>query len=83
MNVSNYSLLQSKTFWSAVLLFLFNGFNAISGSVPLQYSVPINFVLTALVGYFHLSGVNSAAVTSAQATAATSTGAVATPKSGQ
>jgi hypothetical protein len=65
MNTVNYSLLKSKTFWSAVLLFVFNGFNAISGSVPSEYSVPINFILTAAVGYFHLSGVNAAAVSSA------------------
>jgi hypothetical protein len=67
MNVTNYSLLKSKTFWSAVLLFLFNGFTAVSGSVPSTYSVPINFVLTALIGYFHLSGVNTAATATAAA----------------
>lgn len=65
MNPSNYSLLKSKTFWSAVLLFVFNGFNAISGSIPSAYSVPINFVLTALVGYFHLTGMNASATSSA------------------
>jgi hypothetical protein len=80
MNVANYSLLKSKTFWSAVLLFLFNGFNAVSGSVPSAYSVPINFVLTALIGYFHLSGVNNAALASA---AASTSAGQAVPKSGQ
>jgi hypothetical protein len=45
----NYNLLKSRTFWTSILLFLFNGFAAISGSVPSEYSVPINFVLGALV----------------------------------
>jgi len=64
-NNVNYNLLKSRTFWTSVLLFAFNGFAAISGSVPSSWSVPINFVLGALVAYFHLAGVQNAAISSA------------------
>lgn len=61
----NYSILKSRTFWTSILLFVFNGFNAISGSIPSAYSVPINFVLGALITYFHVQGVQNAAISSA------------------
>jgi hypothetical protein len=70
----NYNIFKSRTFWTSVLLFAFNGFSAISGSIPDTYSVPINFVLGALITYFHVSGVNAAAASSA---------ALGTPVSGQ
>jgi hypothetical protein len=53
--MGNYSLLKSKTFWTLVFVFLFNGYNAISGQVPADYSIVINLVLTGLASVFHLS----------------------------
>jgi glucan phosphoethanolaminetransferase (alkaline phosphatase superfamily) len=53
----NYNHLKSRTFWTSILLFLFNGFAAISGSVPSEYSVPINFVLGALVTHVFIKSV--------------------------
>lgn len=50
----NYSLFKSRTFWTIVFMFVFNGFVAISGSISPEWSVPINFLLTSLAGYFHL-----------------------------
>jgi len=70
----SYNLFKSRTFYTSVLLFVFNGFSAISGSVPSQYSVPINFILGALIAYFHVSGVQAAATSSAT---------LGTPASGQ
>jgi len=64
-NQMNYSIFKSRTFWTSVLLFVFNGFTAISQSIPSAYSVPINFVLGALITYFHVQGVQNAAISSA------------------
>jgi hypothetical protein len=52
---STYSLWRSKTFWTLVFVFAFNGYSAISGQVPADWSVVINLVLTGLASVFHLS----------------------------
>jgi len=51
----NYSLLRSKTFWTLVFIFVFNGYTAISGSVPADVSVVINLILTGCASVFHLT----------------------------
>lgn len=56
----NYNLLKSRTFWSFVVMFLVNGYAAISGNVPAGADVVINLVLTTLGSYFHLAGVQNA-----------------------
>ena len=82
-NMTNYSFLKSRTFWTIVVQFLSNGFLAISGNFNPTVVLLVNAALGSLATYFHDAGVNNAAVASAQATAATTTGAVATPVSGQ
>lgn len=44
-----------------VVLFLVNGYAAVSGQVPAGVDVIVNLVLTTLASYFHLSGVQTAA----------------------
>lgn len=46
-------LLQSRTFWSLVVLFVVNGYASISGQVPAGVDVIVNLVLTTLATYFH------------------------------
>lgn len=72
----NYSILKSKTFWSAVVTIAYNFFATV---VPLYPNVPwVSTVFDLLgmisVSYFHISGVQKAAVSSA---------ALSTPSSGQ
>jgi hypothetical protein len=62
----NYSLLKSRTFWLIVFAFLYNGYAAISGQLPASATVVIDLVFGALQSYFHVSGVQNAAVASAQ-----------------
>jgi hypothetical protein len=50
----NYSLLRSKTFWTIVFMFVFNGFVAISSKIPADYVLAINAILTAVASIFHL-----------------------------
>ena len=75
-----YNFLKSKTFWSIVFMFLYNGYAAISGQLPPDLTVIINAVVGMLATYFHVAGVNNAAVASAQATAGQSAPVI---KSGQ
>lgn len=51
---TNYVLWKSKTFWTMVIIFIINGYSAISGQVPSGYDFIINIILTALASYFHL-----------------------------
>jgi len=48
----NYSLFRSKTFWTLVFIFLFNGYNAISGQIPAAASVVVNLIFTGLASVF-------------------------------
>ena len=50
----NYSLLRSKTFWTIVFLFVFNGFAAVQGSVSPDISIAVNGVLAIVASIFHL-----------------------------
>lgn len=45
-------LLKSRTFWSAVVLFLVAGVDGIKDLIPHAVQLPLDVVLTALVGYF-------------------------------
>ncbi len=51
----SYSLFRSKTFWTLVFIFAFNGYSAISGQVPADWSVVINLFFTGLASVFHLT----------------------------
>jgi hypothetical protein len=64
-NTMNYSLLKSRTFWVIVIAFLYNGYVAISGQVPANYTVIIDAVFGILQTFFHYQGVDKAATTSA------------------
>ena len=70
----NYNIFRSKTFWTAFIAFAYNGYIAIAGQLPAEVSVIANAIFMALISYFHVSGVNAAAVSSA---------AVSQPVSGQ
>ena len=50
----NYSLFRSRTFWTLVFQFVFNGFAAISGSFNPTVVLLLNAGLTSLASYFHL-----------------------------
>lgn len=55
----NYSLFRSKTFYTLLFLFVFNGFAAISGQLPSQVTVLGDLILSSLASYFHLQTGNS------------------------
>jgi hypothetical protein len=59
-NISNYNFLKSKTFWTIIFLFAFNGFSAISTQVPANVVLVVDAVFSTLATVFHISGVNSA-----------------------
>lgn len=50
----NYSLLRSRTFWSAVALFIVTGGNAIIPLLPANIAAFLGVVFLAMVSYFHL-----------------------------
>jgi hypothetical protein len=55
-----YNLLKSRTFWTLVFIFVFNGYSAISGQIPAGADIVINAALTTIASLFHLStGTNS------------------------
>ena len=70
----NYSLLKSRTFWTLVATFGYNVWQLLSPSVSPQISAIIDFIFASLASYFHVAGVQNAAVSSA---------AVSQPVSGQ
>ncbi len=47
--------LQSRTFWTGVLLFLVAGVEGIRDMIPASLQLPISAVLAILVGYFRVS----------------------------
>lgn len=50
----NYSIFRSKTFYTLVFIFLFNGFAAISTSLPADAVVSVNAILGIVASIFHL-----------------------------
>jgi hypothetical protein len=48
-------ILKSRTIWTLVFMFVFNGFAAISGQLDPQVVTLINVLLTTLAGYFKLT----------------------------
>jgi hypothetical protein len=48
-------ILKSRTIWTLVFMFVFNGFAAISGQLDPQVVTLINVLLTTLAGYFKLN----------------------------
>lgn len=52
--IMNYSLFRSKTFWTIVATFLFNGFAAISGQLPPDATLIVNAIFGILASVFHL-----------------------------
>jgi len=65
-NVTHYSFLKSKTFYTLLFIFAFNGFAAVSGQLPSDITVPVNALFGILATYFHVSGVNASALATAQ-----------------
>ena len=61
----NYNFLKSKTFWTLVVTFLYNVWQLAMPSVPVQYSAVFDTIFTIAATYFHVSGVNTAALASA------------------
>lgn len=51
----NYSLLKSRTFWTLVVMFAYNGFAAISSQLSPDLTLIVNFVLGSFATYFHIS----------------------------
>ena len=70
----NYSLFKSRTFYTLLATFIYNVWQLAAPSVPAEYSAIIDFVFASLASYFHIAGVQNAAVSSA---------AVSQPVSGQ
>lgn len=52
--MNNYSLLKSRTFWTIVVMFLINGYEAISGQLPGNAVIVLNLLASVLANYFHL-----------------------------
>lgn len=48
-------LFYSRTFWTLVIMFVVNGYAAISHNVPANVDVVLNTLLTGLSAYFHLN----------------------------
>lgn len=48
-------LLASKTFWTIVVTFLFNGLQAIEPIVDPSYQIVLNAILLILGSYFHIN----------------------------
>lgn len=46
-------LLKSRTFWTLVVMFVVNGYAAISKQVPANVDVIANVLLSMLASYFH------------------------------
>lgn len=67
--MSNYSWLQSKTFWSTVVLVAYNFLTAIVPVFPNVgwISTVVNILGMVLITVFHVNGVNKAASASAVA----------------
>jgi hypothetical protein len=63
----NYNIFKSRTVWLIVFAFLYNGFAAISGQLPVSITVVVNGLFGILQAYFHVAGVQNAAVASASA----------------
>jgi hypothetical protein len=53
------TLLGSRTIWTLIFMFVFNGFAAISGQLDPQLVTIINALLTTLAGYFKLNPTQS------------------------
>jgi hypothetical protein len=47
-----FKSLKSRTVWTAIVIFLFNGFQAIEGSIPSDVYMIVNGVLALAIGYF-------------------------------
>jgi len=47
--------LRSRTVWTAIIMFLFNGLQAIEQSIPQDLFVVINGLLTLAIGYFRIN----------------------------
>jgi len=47
--------LKSRTVYTILFTFVFNGFAAISGQLPAEVVTVVNFILTALATYFRLN----------------------------
>lgn len=67
MNLTNYSFLKSKTFWSSVIVIGYNFFTVI---VPVFPQVPWISTIVDILGFvavniFHVSGISAAATSSA------------------
>jgi len=50
----DYNIFKSKTFWSAVALFVVSGTNGIMGLIPEWSVIYVQGLLTLMVSYFHL-----------------------------
>lgn len=48
-------ILRSRTMWTLVFTFAFNGWNAINGAFDPQTTLVVNAVLSTLAGYFKLN----------------------------
>lgn len=47
--------LKSRTFWSAVALFVVSGIDGVKDLIPVSAQLPIDAILTAMVGYFRVN----------------------------
>lgn len=52
--VMKYNFLKSRTFWTIVVMFCVNGYAAISGQIPSNVDMVVNFALSSLATYFHI-----------------------------
>ena len=56
-----YNIFKSRTFWLIVFAFLYNGYAAISGQLPVAATVVIDAIVGVLQTVFHVAGVQNAA----------------------
>lgn len=55
MQAKIIAALKSRTFWSAVLLFVVSGIDGVRESIPAVVLEPLQVVLTLAVGYFRVN----------------------------
>lgn len=51
----SFSIFKSKTFWTLALMFVMNGYAAVSGQIPAGVDVIVNLALSTAATYFHVN----------------------------
>jgi hypothetical protein len=55
MKTQLLKILKSRTVWTVIFTFIFNGFAAISGTLPAEVVTTVNLILGVIATYFKMS----------------------------